>query len=75
MEVGLPVAPRDAPRCDLWGHGVFKGAWWRMEWLRGGRKEREGRRVCSKLRTDGRDCPSVLVLEEVGGLWDSGSLA
>ena len=68
MEVGLPVAPRDAPRCNLWGHGVFKGAWWRMEGWRGGRKgRREGRRVYSELRLDNRDYPSVLVLEGLGG--------
>ena len=40
-----------------------------------GKGGREGRRVCSKLRPGGRGCPSVLVLEEFGGLWDSGSLA
>ena len=62
MEVGLPVAPRDAPRCNLWGHGVFKGAWRRMEGWRGGRKgRREERRVCSDLYLDNRDCPSVLI--------------
>ncbi len=26
MEVCLPLAPRDAPRCNLEGYGLFKGA-------------------------------------------------
>ena len=42
MEGGLPVAPRNAPRCNLKGHGVFKGAGWRMEGRRRGCKGGDG---------------------------------
>ena len=69
MEVGFPVAPRDAPRCNLWGHGVFKGAWWRMDGRQGGRKERRGRRrVCSELRLDGQDGSFCAGIRRIGGV-------
>ena len=54
MEGVLPVAPKNAPRCNLEGYGFFKGASWRKEGRRGGRR-REKRTVLRLLRkTPGR---------------------
>ena len=57
MEI-LPITPEDAPRCNLVGHGVFKGAEGRMEgFLRGNSEIREnnGRRYFSLILDDDKD--------------------
>ena len=53
-----PVTPEDAPRCNLVGHGVFKGAEGRMEGFRRGDsqiREKNGRRYFSRILDDDKD--------------------